>query len=187
VPEQPKTVPISVGSQPDLWIYVNRFRVDVHNDSFQFYFTIQDKYEPKPKVVFSITISQFTFFEFFVNKKKGEFASSVDKQRENMDKHTALPRLSEDELKEGQIHNFIMNFGGLAISKEGGGEAWFGTYSPWQVSQISSIKSRQEPPGSIPSVARGNVLRCMMLNRTLIELWDELVQIANRNNSNNAS
>jgi len=176
--ETRKTVSLLLPDTADFWWPANRFRVELTEGAVLLYLGYQDKYEAKIGDVLGLTIPFTAFRAHFVTERRESFARSVDKQRAASFRPVKI--LTEEELREVKILNSFVNFGGLAISSDAGGEAWFGVYSPWQTSQIPSINPKKSNPASQPSLTIHKVIRSVMLNSVFIQLWDELVNIADQ-------
>lgn len=167
-----KAIRIGLLEGSEVFLPANRFRVDTIEGAVVLYMTYQDVYEEKVKRAHALTIPIFVLKEHFVNQTKDIFEKSVNRCR--VPSYQAVKVLTPEELRETEITNFAVNFGGLAISPESGGEAFFAVYSPSQSQTL--LQAQSAKPGEGPFIPLRNVLKFIMLGHIFAQLWDELVK-----------
>jgi hypothetical protein len=170
--EGQKKINIAIPDGTEVFTPVNRFRVELIDGAVIIYVTYQNLYDPKVLRVTSLTVPFYTFKKFFVNETKDSFGKTVDKLR--VANHQAVKVLTAEELSQAEIYDSIVNLGGLGVSAEGGGEAWFGMYSPWSGQAAAQAASARQP---VPPVTARNILKCLMQVHVFAQFWDELVRV----------
>lgn len=167
-----KPINIFIPDGGEIWLPVNRFRVDLIDGAVVLYTAYQNMYEEKVKQVNALTIPIFVFKQHVVNESKDFFGKSVDQHR--VPGYQPVKILTPEELAQAEIYDSIVNMGALAISKEAGAEAWFGMFSPWQSGQgLAAAASGKQGQSQ---VTLRNIVKFIMQGHIFAQLWDEFVK-----------
>lgn len=172
-----KEILLKIPGPANAWINANRFRVDIVDGAIEIYLAYQNRFQKKLDEVYIFTVPNHTFTHHFVNESKESFAESVKKVARA--KLQPAVQLTDEEIGEAvKLVVLFANFGGLAISAESGGEIFFGTYSPWEISQmVPKVKIKSSPE---TAVGINLLVRCVMLIEDFGQLWDEMLNASEK-------